>query len=200
MTQEAFIKIALCCVLTTFLLSGCGKKSVNPNEISQSRKPEGYQIGDNKNQSFDEEDGDFSEGGLESLDSNDSTLSSDNMSEEYKQKYGRSTAPLLPIYFAFDSASINTTQLDNLNSSGSYLLDEGSPSLIIEGNCDERGTADYNLALGELRAISVKKYLVNLGVDPGQMTTTSYGSQRPLFIGSDEDSMGSNRRVDLVLP
>ena len=200
MTQDAFIKTALCCVLTIFLLSGCGKKSVNPGEISQSRKPEGYQIGDKTSQSFEEVDGDFSEGSLESLDSTETTFASDNMSEEYKQKYGRSTAPLLPIYFAFDSASINTTQLDNLNSSGRYLMDEGSPSLIIEGNCDERGTADYNLALGELRAISVKKYLVNLGVDPGQMTTTSYGSQRPLFLGSDEDSMGGNRRVDLVLP
>ncbi len=200
MTQETFIKIVLCCVLTTFLLSGCGKKTVNPDGISQSRKPEGHLIGAENSQSFDETDGNFGEGGLESLDSTGTYLSLDNMGDEYKQKYGRSTAPLLPVYFAFDSVSINNTQFENLNSNGRYLLDEKSPTLVIEGNCDERGTTDYNLALGELRAISVMKYLANLGVDPGKMTTTSYGSQRPLFPGSDEESWEGNRRVDLILP
>jgi peptidoglycan-associated lipoprotein len=200
MTRETFIKTALCCVLTTFLLSGCGKKSVNQDEISQSRKPEGHLIGDNTSQSFDETDGNFGEGGLESLDSTGTYLSPDNMANEYKQKYGRSTSPLLPVYFAFDGASINSTQFDNLNSNGRYLLEEKSPILVIEGNCDERGTADYNLALGEIRAISVKKYLANLGIDSGQMTTISYGSQRPLFLGSDEESWVGNRRVDLILP
>jgi peptidoglycan-associated lipoprotein len=199
MTQEAFIKTILCCVLMTFLLSGCGKKSVGP-EISQSRKPEGRLIGDGTSQSFDETDGNFGEGELESLDRTGTSLSLDNMSDEHKQKYGRSTSPLLPVFFAFDEASINSTQLDNLNSSGRYLLQEKSPRLVIEGNCDERGTADYNLALGELRAISVKKYLANLGIDPEKMTTTSYGSQRPLFLGSDEESWAGNRRVDLILP
>jgi peptidoglycan-associated lipoprotein len=200
MTQEAFIKIVLCFVLTTFFLSGCGKKSVNSDEISQSRKPEGHLIGDKTSQSIDETDGNFGEGELESLDRTGTNLSLDNMSDEYKQKYGRSTSPLLPIYFAFDGASINSTQFDNLNSNGRYLLEEKPPRLLIEGNCDERGTADYNLALGELRAISVKRYLANLGVDPETMATTSYGSQRPLFLGDDEESWGRNRRVDLVLP
>lgn len=199
MTQKAFIKMVLCCVITTFLFSGCGKKSVNSDEISQSRKPEGNLIDGETSQSFDETDGNFGEGGLESLDRTGTYLSPDNMSDEDKKKYGRSTSPLLPVYFAFDGASINTTQFDNLNSSGRYLLGEKSPSLVIEGNCDERGTADYNLALGELRAISVKRYLGNLGVDPEKMTTTSYGSQRPLFLGSDEESWAGNRRVDLIL-
>ena len=200
MTQETFIKIVLCCVLTTFLVSGCGKKSTDPGEISQSRKPEGHLIGAETSQPFDETDGNFAEGDLESLDSTGTYQSLDTMSDEYKQKYGRSTAPLLPIYFAFDSASVNSTQFDNLNSNGRYLLEHKSPSLVIEGNCDQRGTADYNLALGELRAISVMKYLANLGVDPGKMTTTSYGSQRPLFLGSDEESWSGNRRADLILP
>ena len=200
MTQKTFIKIVLCCVLTIFILSGCGKKSVNSDGISQSRKPEGHLIGDKTSQSFEETDGDFGEGRLESLDSTGTYLSLDNMGDEYKQKYGRSTAPLLPVYFAFDSVSINSTQFDNLNSNGRYLLEKKSPRLVIEGNCDERGTTDYNLALGELRAISVMKYLANLGVDPAKMTTTSYGSQRPLFLGSDEESWVGNRRVDLIVP
>lgn len=157
-------------------------------------------IGDGSDQSFSEMEDDFAEGGLESLDKTGAYNGSDEMSDAHKQKYGRSTVPLLPVYFAFDSASINSTQLENLDTSGRYLIEENSPRLIIEGNCDDRGTADYNLALGELRAISVKKYLVNLGVDPDKMTTTSYGSQRPLFLGNDEESWAGNRRVDLVLP
>lgn len=200
MTQNTVIKIALCCVLTTFLLSGCGKKSVNSDEISQSRKPEGRLIGDGASQTIDETEGDFAMGELESLDRTGTPLSSDNMSDEQKRKYGRSTGPLMPIYFAFDSSSINTTQFDNLNSNGRYLLEKKSPRLVIEGNCDQRGTADYNLALGELRALSVKKYLANQGVDPAKMTTTSYGSQRPLFLSNDEEAWAGNRRVDLVLP
>lgn len=200
MTQNTFIKIVLCCVVTTFALSGCGKKSVNPDEISQSRKPEGRLIGDGSSQPIDETDGDFGMGELESLDRTGTFLTSDNMSDEYKRKYGRSTSPLIPVYFAFDSASVNSTQFENLDNNGRFLLEKKSPRLVIEGNCDERGTADYNLALGELRAMSVKKYLANLGVDPEKMTTTSYGSQRPLFLGSDEESWVGNRRVDLVLP
>ncbi|TKB10237.1 OmpA family protein [Desulforhopalus sp. IMCC35007] len=200
MTKTNIINTLLCCVLATSLLSGCGKKSVSSDEISQSRKPEGRLIGDGASQSIEETDGNFGMGELESLDRTGTPLSADNMSEEHKRKYGRSTGPLMPIYFAFDSSSINSTQFDNLGSNGRYLLEKKSPRLVIEGNCDQRGTADYNLALGELRAISVKKYLANLGVDPAQMTTTSYGSQRPLFLGSDEESMAGNRRVDLILP
>jgi len=200
MTSTNVFKIALGCVLATFLLTGCGKKSVNQNEISQGRKPEGRLIGDGSSQPIDETDGDYGEGSLESLDTTANYQSSDNLSEEHKQKFGRSTVPLLPVFFSFDSISINETQFNNLDSNGRYLLDENSPKLIIEGNCDQRGTADYNLALGEQRAVSVKRYLANLGVDPGTMTTTSYGSERPLFLGSDEDSWAGNRRVDLILP
>lgn len=186
-------------MLSTFLLSGCGKKSVSSDEISQSRKPEGRLIGGTDGSMAETED-DFGEGELESLDRTGTQLNPDEMSLEHKKQYGRSTLPLLPVYFAFDSASINSTQFENLNSSGSYLIGENSPNLVIEGNCDERGTADYNLALGELRAISVKKYLSNLGVNPDSMTTISYGSQRPLFMGSDEEAWSGNRRVDLILP
>lgn len=200
MTHTTFFKILLCCLLSTFLLSGCGKKSVSPGEVSQSRKPEGRLIGDGGDQSFVETDESFGEGGLESLDKTGAYPNPDEMSDEHKQKYGRSTLPLLPVYFGFDSASVNSTQFENLENNGRYLIGENSPRLVIEGNCDDRGTADYNLALGELRAISVKKYLVNLGVDAEKMTTTSYGSQRPLFLGSDEESWAGNRRVDLILP
>jgi len=192
--------IALLCCLSVFIMTGCGKKQVSPQEISDSRKPEGRLIEGAGSQDISETDGNFNVGDLESLERTGNGLGLDNTSDEYKQKYGRSTAPLLPVFFDFDSASINTTQFDNLNESGQYLLEHKSSQVVIEGNCDERGTNDYNLALGEMRALNVKKYLMNLGVEPGRMTTVSYGSQRPLFLGSDEQAWAGNRRVDLVLP
>lgn len=195
------IKISVCCcILTTALITGCGKKSVSPDQVADGRKPEGRLIGEVSNQPGDEDDGNYAEGALESLETAGTPLPLDGSSEEYKLRFGRSTAPLLPIYFSFDSSSIDSEQLDTLNTDGRYLMEDSSSQVVIEGNCDERGTADYNLALGELRANNVKKYLINLGVEPRRMRTVSYGSERPLFPGSDESSWAGNRRVDLVLP
>ena len=146
-------------------------------------------------------DGSVTAGELEGLDKTGTNpLAEDTTSQEYRRQYGRSSAPLMPVYFDFDSSSLNVDQLDGLNKSGSYLLENSSTKLVVEGNCDERGTADYNLALGELRAINVKKYLVNIDVDGNRIKTVSYGSQRPLFYKSDEESWAANRRADLVLP
>ncbi len=192
------IRVLLCAAAVLFLFAGCGKKEVDPGAVSSSLKPEGRQIeGADGTDSGDS----LTAGDLEPLDKTGvNPLAADTTSAEYQQTYGRSTAPLMPVYFDFDSSAINVDQLDSLNESGSYLAENSSKNLVIEGNCDERGTVDYNLALGELRAINVKKYLVNIGVDGDRIKTVSYGSQRPLFPGSDEDSWAANRRADLVLP
>jgi peptidoglycan-associated lipoprotein len=71
--------------------------------------------------------------------------------------------------------------------------------VILEGNSDERGTNEYNLALGERRAINTRQYLINLGVAADRIRTLSYGEERPLFPGQDEDSYSMNRRVDFVV-
>ena len=71
--------------------------------------------------------------------------------------------------------------------------------IIIEGHCDERGTREYNLALGERRANSVKEFLVSLGVEPGRITTISYGKERPAADGSTSESWAENRRSVTVV-
>ena len=194
------IKLLMIAALIAILTGGCGKKPVEYGTTSESMKPEGYGL-DSSAPPGDSFGGDtFSAGDLESLDSEGANpLAGDTMSEEYRAMYGRSTAPLFPVYFDFDSSAINVDQLDNLNSSGAHLLANKSMSIVVEGNCDARGTTDYNLALGELRAQNVKNYLVNLGVPQGRITTISYGSQRPLYPGNDEDSWAMNRRADLVV-
>ena len=191
--------ILLCSICLLFTFTGCGKKEAEPGATSTSLKPEGRLLEGAKGDDQETDDS-VTAGELESLEkTGENPLAEDTTSQEYRQQYGRSTAPLMPVYFDFDSSSINVDQLDSLNDSGSYLVENNS-RLVVEGNCDERGTADYNLALGELRAINVKKYLVNIGVDSSRIKTVSYGSQRPLFYGSDEESWAANRRADLVLP
>ncbi len=197
-TGKDVLTALVCCLAFALFFTGCGKKTVDSNGVSGSRKPEGRLV-----ESAGEQDQNLSEGyaagDLEPLDQEGQGSLENTSTAEYQAIYGRSTAPLLPVFFDFDSSSINVDQLADLNNSGSYLLENKSDNLVVEGNCDERGTADYNLALGELRAINVKKYLVNLGVADARITTISYGSQRPLFLGSDEETWAANRRADLLI-
>ena len=196
------IKIFLRKLIPIFLLciviNGCGKETVNYENSSTSLKPEGYMIeGTAQPQNLDDT---FTAGEYGSLDQTGvNLLAEDTTTAEYKAVYGRSTAPLHPVYFDFDSSAINVDQLGRLNESSQYLLKNTSLAVIIEGNCDQRGTADYNFALGELRALNVKKYLANMGVAETRITTISYGEQRPLYPGTDETSMAKNRRADLIV-
>ncbi len=119
----------------------------------------------------------------------------DEQSDAYKKVHGRSSGGLVPIYFAFDQAGIQSSMTETLIHNADYI--NNVPGIVtLEGNSDERGTAEYNLALGERRAITTQQYLENLGVDPRRIRTLSYGEEKPLFLGQDEDSYSLNRRVD----
>ncbi len=98
------------------------------------------------------------------------------------------------IYFAYDSSSLSAEAKAVLSAQAQYLRDNPSTSVVIEGHADERGTREYNLALGERRANSVRQYLVGAGVDSSRVTTISYGKERPVAPGSDETSWALNRR------
>jgi len=111
---------------------------------------------------------------------------------------GRSTGPMLPVYFDFDKSNIRADQKGRIQKNARYLKDKPAAKIIIEGNTDERGTNEYNMALGERRALSAKKYLVNLGVAAGRISTISYGEEKPLNRGHDELAWSQNRRADFV--
>ncbi len=122
--------------------------------------------------------------------------------EEHRQRlliYGRSTLPLKAIFFDFDSYSIRDDMKPRLKEAARYLLNHPEIRLELQGNCDERGSSEYNLALGEKRALAVKRYLVNLGVEPERLETVSFGEERPLDPGHNEKAWALNRRVDLVI-
>jgi peptidoglycan-associated lipoprotein len=102
---------------------------------------------------------------------------------------------IAPVYFQLDKSDIRPEFATILRNAATNLKDTGK-TVVIEGNCDERGSEEYNLALGERRAVAVRKYLYNLGVPMGQMTVVSYGEARPAVSGTGEAAWQLNRRVD----
>ena len=112
---------------------------------------------------------------------------------------GRTTGPMLPVYYDFDSSDIRDDQVERIEVNGTYLNENADVKIRVEGNCDPRGTNEYNMALGERRALSAKKYLTNLGVAENRMTTISYGEEKILLHGHDELSWAQNRRSDFVV-
>lgn len=112
---------------------------------------------------------------------------------------GRTSGPMVPVYFAFDSSKVEGEQVQRIETNADFIKKNPSVSIRIEGNCDPRGTQEYNLALGERRAQAAKSYLVNLGVKAKQLSTVSFGEEKLLLFGHDEISWAQNRRDDFVI-
>jgi peptidoglycan-associated lipoprotein len=102
------------------------------------------------------------------------------------------------VYFDFDSAELSPDARAALQSFFDQAQQVPDRNVRIEGNCDERGTREYNLALGQRRADAAKKYLTDLGLAANRVTTISFGNERPRALGHDEESWKENRRDDLV--
>ena len=103
------------------------------------------------------------------------------------------------VFFAFDSSVIDGEARATLDRQAAWLGQYPTNTLTLEGHADERGTREYNLALGERRATAVKQYLVAAGVDPSRLTTISYGKERPVCVASDDNCYAQNRRGVSVL-
>ena len=103
------------------------------------------------------------------------------------------------VYFATDSYSLDSQGQETLDRQAALLLRNTSSSVTIEGHADERGVREYNIALGERRATSVKDYLVAFGINPARIRTISYGEERPAVVGSNEAAWAKNRRAVTVV-
>jgi peptidoglycan-associated lipoprotein len=108
-------------------------------------------------------------------------------------------SPLDSIYFDFDRFALRSDAQSTLQSNAQLLRDNPSWQIQIEGNCDERGSDEYNLALGKKRAEAAKSYLMDLGIDSSRIATISYGEENPAAQGSNEMAWSKNRRDDFVL-
>ncbi len=160
-------------VMTIFLFSGCAEKEVKPEtkpEAAAPTKPESK---------IDEE----------ALKARERELLA--KAEEAPQ--------LQDIYFDFDKYNIRDDAKVVLEKNAAWLKKNTGMKIQVEGHCDERGTNEYNLALGDRRAKSTRDYLVSLGVDPKRISTISFGEERPLDPGHNEEAWAKNRRAHFVI-
>lgn len=104
-----------------------------------------------------------------------------------------------PIYFGFDDYTVGPEAQSALTAMAEALKANKSAVIQIEGHCDERGTVEYNLALGERRAQSVKNFLSQLGIEPARLSTISYGEEKPVVQGHTEEAWAKNRRAEFVV-
>jgi len=102
------------------------------------------------------------------------------------------------IYFDFDRSEVQSENAEILQAHGNYLVEHPNVRVLIEGHADERGTPEYNIALGERRAKAIAKYLQGMGVQPSQMSIVSYGEEKPLDFSRTDEGFGKNRRAVLV--
>jgi peptidoglycan-associated lipoprotein len=155
--------------MSVIALSGCGKKSETDQALKVEDKGEAMGV-------------------EESLESKPLGISE-----------GRTTDGMLPVYFDFDSSDIRKDQIPRVEVNADFIKNQSEYDIRIEGNCDPRGTNEYNMALGERRALNAKKFLVNLGINEAKLSTISYGEERLLLHGHDELSWAQNRRADFVV-
>ena len=172
----------------TLALGGCGKKNkeveTNP-EATASGQEEGVENVDLQEESFQGKElaGETNEG--EDL--------------EAEKEAAHPAVLLQDVFFDYDKYDLSDEARDRLNQDGRLLREEKGVHVLLEGHCDERGTVQYNLALGEKRAQEVKEYLANLGIDPSRFEIVSYGKEKPFASGHTEEAWAQNRRVHFVL-
>ena len=118
---------------------------------------------------------------------------------EEANRLAQSRGYIQDAFFGFDESTLSADAQSALTTSADWLKKNAQYNLLIEGHCDERGTEQYNLALGDRRANTAKEYLQTLGVDGSRIRTVSYGEERPFDAGHDEAAWGKNRRAHLVL-
>lgn len=103
------------------------------------------------------------------------------------------------VHFKFDSATVQDKEQANIATVAQALVNDANAKLLIEGNCDERGTEEYNRSLGERRALALREALQKNGIDAARIKTISYGKDKPVDPGHDDTAWGKNRRGDFVL-
>lgn len=180
-------KSAFALVLSLGLVAGCSTTGDEP-------------MGDDDMSAVDQDGGAsvYRDGG-------DGGVSSDQLRDGERRQAGQGATGedaalrrITTFYFDFDTAEIKAESRDVLAAHARYLANNPNVDVRLEGHTDERGTKEYNLALGERRANAVQRFLVVNGADRGQIETVSYGEEKPAAMGSNESAWAQNRRVELI--
>ncbi|MGL1932124.1 MAG: OmpA family protein [Desulfotalea sp.] len=206
MNKTSYTNIFITTLLGSALIlaSGCSQKRVIAPPTPKSSTQGEYVIpeippAEANNKGY-TEDG-ISEG---SLDDTYESKSMDGKSDaqqtrEYLIMHGRSSKEMQPVYFSFDQTQISPAMQEVIFKNSRVLKTNPSISVVIEGNTDEQGTNEYNMALGERRALNVGKYLISLGIEKSKIRTVSLGEERPLFTNDTEEDLRHNRRADFII-
>lgn len=123
-----------------------------------------------------------------------------NVPFDQDPNYARCTdVEFAPVYFGFDASALPAGEMSKIEAVAAHLQEKPGRVVIIEGNCDERGSNEYNLSLGDLRATSIRAYLESLGIAPNRIQTKSYGEEKPAVVGHDESAWSKNRRGEFAV-
>ena len=169
-----------------FLMTSCAQKKVTKAEPVIQPEPEAQEVVPDTSK----EDAELAARLLEERRLREEAAKQKIVKEEFKGEN---------IYFAFDSSDLSDQARLILNNNAKYLRKHSSLTATVEGHCDDRGSEEYNIALGERRAESVKKFLVDLGISTDRLATISYGENKPIETGQGETSWAKNRRAQVVV-
>jgi peptidoglycan-associated lipoprotein len=183
-------RILMMCLLSGLLMVGCATREqpvenqTDPGVISAGQQGSG----------------DTSSTGtaLDGSDTQASVIADDSLSVQQMLDEPDSPLSTRVIYFDYDSAKVSDDSLATLEAHGNFIASNGNVSLRLEGHTDERGSREYNIALGDRRAQSVRRILLFQGASSDQLDTISYGEERPAVLGHDNSAWSKNRRVELV--
>jgi peptidoglycan-associated lipoprotein len=204
--------LILALILAVGIFSGCAKKAIRsdtaaytPSRVIEPRTAEVKPEASAPDQSAAaEREKKPREESLREEDLREKALREKALQEEAARKAAADREAALkpsnlePVYFEFDQWSIREDQKEAMVKNGEWLKANPNNKVRLEGHCDERGTAEYNLALAQKRADSVKAFLEGLGISSQRMNTISYGEERPLDPGHNEAAWVKNRRVDIL--
>lgn len=181
------MRLTVLLVMAAFLVfAGCAKKPATEGYDDYSKPVEETRLSDEELAGY--QDGDISESAVAEEMRED---------ERFRDGYGEDASEALQrIFFEFDQYTLSAEARRTLADNAEYLKENPQIKVLIEGHCDERGSDEYNLALGEKRAQAVKNYLVSLGVEPGRLSVISYGEELPLDPGRGEEAWSRNRRAE----
>ncbi|MFW6283907.1 MAG: peptidoglycan-associated lipoprotein Pal [Desulfosalsimonas sp.] len=193
MRQKNHVRLLFLCVfiLSLVMVVSCGKQGPGPGDDADQAGTSETGLTDAEKQAREEEQrrAEMEEQDIEAR---------KKAEQEARQTEAEAREQFVneKVYFEFDDSALTSEARDVLRDKIKWLRDNPDQCVTIEGHCDERGTDEYNLALGSRRAESVKKFIVKAGIDAARLSTISYGEERPAVEDSGEDAWAKNRRAE----
>ena len=187
----------LCCGALALAVTGCKYDDASDNDVSggvQEVVTDGA-ADDSMNASTDGKDI-ATDANAEEMDLSAAT----GLPFDQDPNFARCTdVDFTPVYFGFDASQLAPAELAKIEAVAQHLQSKPNRVVIVEGNCDERGSNEYNLSLGDLRAIAIRDYLVTLGIDAQRIQSKSYGEEKPAVAGHNESAWSKNRRGEFAV-